>query len=43
MQLAEGRNAATRSELYAQAHKRNIRGRSKMDKAALERALEKES
>lgn len=29
----------TRAELYAEAKRRNIRGRSKMNKAALERAL----
>lgn len=34
-----GGEAMSRSELYAEAKRRNIRGRSKMDKRALERAL----
>ena len=33
------RDGPTRAELYAQAKKRDIPGRSKMDKAALARAL----
>jgi hypothetical protein len=43
----EGRGAGkrtgekTKSDLYAQAKKRNIPGRSKMDKVELERALRK--
>ena len=41
---AEGRRGhrgsdQTKAELYAEAKRRNIRGRSKMDKAALKRAL----
>ena len=37
---AEGRNATrTRAELYAEARKRNVPGRSRMTKAQLERAL----
>jgi len=31
----------TKAELYAEARRRNVPGRSKMDKAALERALAK--
>lgn len=40
-QAREGRDAIkrNRSELYAEARKRDIPGRSKMDKAQLERAL----
>jgi hypothetical protein len=34
-----GRGEPTRSELYEQAKRRNIPGRSKMSKAELERAL----
>ncbi|HVY57494.1 MAG TPA: DUF6496 domain-containing protein [Xanthobacteraceae bacterium] len=34
-----GRGGKTRAELYAQARRRHIPGRSKMDKAELERAL----
>ena len=33
------RGERTKAELYAEAKRRNIRGRSKMDKAQLERAL----
>ena len=33
------RDSETRSELYAEARRRDIPGRSKMDKAELERAL----
>ncbi len=35
----EGSNGRTRSQLYAEARRRNIKGRSKMSKLALERAL----
>lgn len=36
---AETGNSATRAELYAEARRRNITGRSKMDKKELQRAL----
>lgn len=39
MQEKEGRNAKTRGQLYEEAKKRDIPGRSKMSKAELERAL----
>ena len=39
MQEKEGRNARTRTELEAEARRRDIHGRSKMNKAELERAL----
>lgn len=39
MQEAEGRDARTRGDLYAEARKRDIPGRSKMSKAELEKAL----
>ena len=39
MQEAEGAGAKTRTELYAEARKRDLPGRSKMNKAQLERAL----
>lgn len=39
MQSKEGKGAKTRTELYEQAKKRDIPGRSKMDRAGLERAL----
>ena len=39
MQEKEGKNAKTRTELYEQARKRDIPGRSKMSKAELEKAL----
>lgn len=39
MQEKEGGNAKTRSDLYEEARRRNVPGRSKMDKAELERAL----
>ncbi len=39
MQEKEGKNAKTRTELYEQAKKRDIPGRSKMSKAQLEKAL----
>ena len=39
MQEKEGKNARTRTELYAEARKRGIAGRSKMSKAQLEKAL----
>jgi hypothetical protein len=39
MQEADGKGARTRTELYAEARKRDIPGRSKMSKAELERAL----
>jgi Family of unknown function (DUF6496) len=39
-ETSEGRNREpTRSELYAEARRRNIPGRSKMDKSELERAV----
>jgi hypothetical protein len=41
MQEKEGKGAKTRTELYAEARKRDIPGRSKMSKAQLERALRK--
>ena len=41
MQEKEGKNAKTRTELYAEAKKHDIPGRSKMSKAQLERALRK--
>jgi hypothetical protein len=39
MQEKEGKSAKTRTELYDEAKRRNIPGRSKMDRDALERAL----
>ena len=39
MQEKEGRNARTRDQLEEEARARHIRGRSKMSKAELERAL----
>ena len=39
MQEKEGKGAKTRTELYDEAKKRDIPGRSKMDRAGLERAL----
>ncbi len=39
MQLKEGESAKTRSDLYEEARRREIPGRSKMSKAELERAL----
>ncbi len=39
MQENEGKNAKTRTELYEQAKKRDIPGRSKMSRAELEKAL----
>ena len=39
MQQKEGRNAKTRGELYEEAKKRDIPGRSTMNKAQLEKAL----
>jgi hypothetical protein len=39
MQEKEGKSAKTRTELYTEARKRSIPGRSKMDRAELERAL----
>jgi hypothetical protein len=39
MQLKEGKNAKTRGDLYEEARKRDIPGRSKMSKAQLENAL----
>lgn len=39
MQLKEGKTAKTRGDLYAEARRRDIPGRSKMSKAQLERAL----
>ena len=41
MQLKEGKNAKTRGDLYEEARKRDIPGRSKMSKAQLEKALAK--
>lgn len=38
---AEDEGTPTKAELYAEAKKRDIPGRSKMDKAALERALKR--
>lgn len=38
-QSAEGRNSRTRGQLYEEARRRNVAGRSKMSKAELERAL----
>ena len=35
----EGADGRTRSQLYAEAKRRNVRGRSKMSKIQLERAL----
>jgi hypothetical protein len=35
-----GGNERSRSELYEEARRRNIRGRSKMDKSELRRALQ---
>ena len=39
MQQKEGRNAKTRGELYEEAKRRDIPGRSTMNKAQLEKAL----
>jgi len=39
MQEAEGKGAKTRGQLYEEAKKRDIPGRSKMSKAELEKAL----
>jgi hypothetical protein len=39
MQEKEGRNAKTRGDLYEEAKKRDIPGRSKMSRDQLERAL----
>ncbi|WP_102959870.1 hypothetical protein [Mangrovicella endophytica] len=39
----DGKGEPTKSDLYAEAKKRNIEGRSKMSKAELERALERAS
>jgi hypothetical protein len=39
MQEKEGNGAKTRTELYAEAKKRDVPGRSKMSKDELERAL----
>jgi hypothetical protein len=39
MQEKEGKAAKTRSELYEEAKRRNLPGRSKMDRDELERAL----
>ena len=39
MQLKEGKNAKTRGDLYEEAKKRDIPGRSRMSKAQLEKAL----
>ncbi len=39
MQEAEGKNAKTRTQLYAEARRRGVAGRSKMSKAQLEKAL----
>jgi hypothetical protein len=39
MQEKEGRGAKTRDDLYAEAKKRDIPGRSKMNRDQLERAL----
>ena len=39
MQQKEGKNAKTRGDLYEEARKRDIPGRSKMSKAQLEKAL----
>lgn len=41
MQEKEGRNAKTRTELYEEAKKKDVPGRSKMTKAQLEQALAK--
>ena len=41
MQQKEGRNAKTRGDLYEEARKRDIPGRSKMSKAQLEKARAK--
>jgi hypothetical protein len=41
MQEKEGKNARTREELEGEARKKNIPGRSKMNKAQLQRALSK--
>ncbi len=41
MQEKEGKNAKTRGDLYEEAKKRDIPGRSKMSKAELEKALKK--
>jgi hypothetical protein len=39
MQEKEGRGAETRTELYEEARRRGVRGRSKMTRAQLQRAL----
>jgi hypothetical protein len=39
MQQKEGKDAKTRGQLYEEARKRDISGRSKMSKAQLEKAL----
>jgi hypothetical protein len=41
MQEKEGKGAKTRGDLYEEARKRGIPGRSKMSKAQLEKALTK--
>ena len=41
MQQKEGKNAKTRGDLYEEARKRDIPGRSKMTKGQLEKALAK--
>jgi uncharacterized protein DUF6496 len=43
MQEKEGKNAKTREELEQAARKKNIPGRSKMNKAQLQKALSKKS
>jgi hypothetical protein len=40
MQEKEGKSARTRTDLYEEAKRKNIPGRSKMDRDALERALQ---
>ncbi len=42
-QRGNNHNGKTREELYAEARRRNIPNRSKMNKAALERALERQA
>jgi hypothetical protein len=37
--VAQGAGARTREELYSEARRQNIKGRSRMNKAQLERAL----
>ena len=39
--LLEGRGAKTRSELYEEAKKRNLKGRSTMNREQLQRALQR--